>query len=60
MNRNSVAARSADAIVDSWLAEKVFAGVFDDEADLFEFEVGALDLSFIDGEFLGQRGGRGK
>ena len=45
------------AIVDARLAEKVFAGLFRDEAELFKLEVGALDLAFVDGEFLRERRG---
>jgi hypothetical protein len=47
-------------VIGSRFAEEVFAGGFDDQAELFEFEVGALDFAFVDGEFLGQRGGRRK
>ena len=47
----------ADAIIDSGLAEEVFAGLLCDEAELFEFEIGALDFAFIDGEFLRKGGG---
>ena len=54
------AATLTHAIVDLWFPEKVFAGVLRDQAELFEFEVGALDLAFVDGKFLCERGGRGK
>ena len=49
-----------DAVVDFRFAEEVFAGLFCDQAELFEFEIGALDFAFVDGEFLGEGGGRGK
>ena len=48
------------AIIDLRLAEKIFAGVLLDYPELFELEVGALDLAFVDGEFLCESGGRGK
>ena len=49
-----------DFIVSSGFAEEVFAGGFGDHAELFEFVVGALDFTFVDREFLGERGGRGE
>lgn len=48
------------AVIDSWLAEEVFAGLLRNQAELFELEVGALDFAAVDGEFLGEGGGRGK
>ena len=48
------------AVFDLWFAEEVFAGVFGDEAELFELVVGALDFAFVDGKFLAERRGGGK
>src|SRR6185369_8990892 len=56
--RNQIGSRHA--IISSWFPEKIFASLFFDQAELFELEVGALDLAFIDGEFLCERGGRRK
>ena len=49
---------STDAVLDLRLTEEVFAGLLCDEAELFELVVGALDFAFVDGEFLGEGGGR--
>jgi hypothetical protein len=49
-----------DFVISPRFAEEVFAGGLGDQAELFEFEVGALDFAFVDGEFLGERGGRGR
>ena len=55
-----LAATLSYSVIDPGLAEHVFAGLFCDEAELFELEVGALDFAFVDGEFLREGGGRGK
>lgn len=39
-------------VIDPWFPKKIFAGVLSDQAELFELEIRALDLSFVDGEFL--------
>ena len=49
-----------DAIVGPWLTEKVLNHLLCNQAELFEFVVRALDLAFVDGEFLRESGGRGK
>src|SRR6185436_9920332 len=36
------------------LSEEVFAGLFGYETGVFEFEIRALNLTFVDGEFLRQ------
>ena len=51
---------SSHAVADFGLAEKIFSSLFTDEARVFEFEISALDFAFVDGEFLGERGGRGE
>src|ERR1700741_2355059 len=52
--------KSSNLGIDARFAEEVFAGCFGDQAELFEFEVGALDFAFVDGEFLSERGGGGE
>ena len=42
------------------LAEKVFSGFLFDQPGTFQFEVSALDLTAIDGEFLASEAGEGK
>ena len=48
------------AVLSSRLSQKIFAGLFCDQSELFELVVGALDFAFVDGEFLAERGGRGE
>src|SRR5215216_760109 len=52
--------RSRYAIVNPWFAEKVLASLLRDQPELFELVVRALDLAFIDGEFLAESCGRGE
>ena len=43
-----------------WFAKEVFAGLPGDEAESFEFVIGALDFALVYGEFLREGGGRRK
>ena len=47
-NRNMNDHPSAHAIIHFRFPEKVFASVLDDQSELFEFEIRALDLAFVD------------
>src|SRR5215210_8076936 len=54
------AATLSYSVIDPRLAEEVFAGLFCDEAELFEFKICALDFASVDREFLREGGGRRK
>lgn len=43
---------SPHAVVDLWFAEEVFARMFDDQAELFQLVIRALDFAFVHGELL--------
>ena len=43
-----------------WLAEEIFAGLLANQTGMLKFEVGALNLTAINGEFLRERAGRGQ
>jgi hypothetical protein len=45
---------SGDAVGCLWLPEKVFARLLGNQSGVFQFKVSALNLAFIDGEFLRQ------
>jgi hypothetical protein len=45
------------AVIDFGFTEEIFAGVFDDHAEVFQLVVRALDFAFVDGELLRERGG---
>ena len=40
------------------MSEEVFATLFGYETGMFELEIGALNLTFVDGQFLRQHRGR--
>lgn len=52
--------KSSNAVGCLRLAEEILAGLFGDEAGEFQFVVSALNLTFIDREFLREGRGRGQ